>query len=50
MLELLLSDKALLSSFSHNIIKAHKIGIYDGAYKVVKLAMMKNKESVSIII
>ena len=43
MLELMLVDKEILSSFSHNIIKAYRMGIYDGAYKVVKLALKNNK-------
>lgn len=41
MLGLMLDDKEVLSSFSHNIIKAYRLGIYDGAYKVVKLAIKK---------
>lgn len=43
MLELMLTDKAILSSFSQNIIKANRMRIYDGAYKVVNLAMEKRK-------
>lgn len=43
MLELMLVDKEILSSFSHNIIKAYRLGIYDGAYKVVRLALKNNK-------
>lgn len=39
MLELMLEDKEILSSFSHNIMKAHRMGVYDGAYKVVQLAI-----------
>lgn len=43
MLELMLVDKEILSSFNHNIIKAYRLGIYDGAYKVVQLAT-QNKQ------
>lgn len=43
MLELMLIDKEILSSFSHNIMKAHQMGIYDGAYKVVQLATQNTK-------
>ncbi len=43
MLELMLEDKAILSSFSINIIKAYRMGIYDGAYKVVRMAIENNQ-------
>lgn len=43
MLELMLEDKAILSSFSLNIIKAYRMGIYDGAYKVVRMAIENNQ-------
>lgn len=43
MLELMLEDKAILSSFSINIIKAYRMGIYDGAYKVVRMAIEDNQ-------
>ena len=44
MLELFLEDSALLPDMCENIVKNKALGIYDGAYKVVKLAMdLKNK-------
>lgn len=41
MLDLMLVDKEILSSFSLNIMKAYRMGVYDGAYKVVQLAIKK---------
>ena len=41
MLDLMLVDKEILSSFSLNIMKAYRMGVYDGAYKVVQLAINK---------
>ncbi len=38
-LELLVSENDLLALYCENIIKQKKIGTYDGAYNVVKLAM-----------
>ncbi len=38
MLELMLDEDDILTELCHNIIKANKIGIYNGAYKVVELA------------
>lgn len=44
MLELFLTDGNVLKEMCGNIMKNHEIGIYNGAYKVVELAMnMKNK-------
>jgi len=43
MLELMLVDKEILSSFSHNILKAYHMGVYNGAYKVVQLAIQETK-------
>lgn len=39
MLELMLADGEILTMLTQNIIKANKIGIYNGAYKVVELAV-----------
>lgn len=39
MLNLMLEDDELLTGLCNNIVKANKIGTYDGAYKVVKLAL-----------
>lgn len=44
MLELFLTDENLLADMCENIITNKKAGIYDGAYKVVELAM-KLKET-----
>lgn len=41
MLDLMLVDKEILSSFNLNIMKAYRMGVYDGAYKVVQLAINK---------
>ena len=43
MLNLFLSNDTLLKNMCHNIIQNKSIGIYDGAYKVIELAMgLKN--------
>jgi chaperonin GroEL (HSP60 family) len=39
MLAILISDNELLSEMNKNILKAKQNGIYDGAYKVVELAV-----------
>lgn len=39
MLELMLADGEILTMLTQNIIKANRIGIYNGAYKVVELAV-----------
>ena len=39
MLDLFLQDRTLLEDMCHNIVTNKSIGIYDGAYNVVKLAM-----------
>jgi hypothetical protein len=39
MLDLMLEDDEILTELSKNIIKANKVGIYNGAYKVVELAL-----------
>ena len=45
MLELLLQDDTFLSDMCQNIVTNKKAGLYDGAYKVVELAMgLKNKQ------
>ena len=43
MLELFLNEKTLLCDMCNAIVENKKMGIYDGAYKVVELAMKKNK-------
>ena len=44
MLELFLQDDTFLSDMCQNIVTNKKAGLYDGAYKVVELAMgLKNK-------
>ncbi|MTI70069.1 MAG: hypothetical protein FH751_07450 [Firmicutes bacterium] len=42
MLNLMLDSKDILTSFNENIINANKIGIYNGAYKVVELSLNKD--------
>lgn len=42
MIDLILSSDEILKMFAENILKAKKIGIYDGAYKVIDLAV-KNR-------
>ena len=42
MLDLILSSGEILTMFNENILKAKEIGIYDGAYKVIELAV-KNR-------
>ena len=45
MLELFLQDDTFLSDMCQNIVTNKKAGLYDGAYKVVELAMgLKNKK------
>lgn len=44
MLDLMLSSHEILTMFNENILKAKKIGIYDGAYKVIELAEKRNRE------
>lgn len=39
MIDLMLNDDSILTSFNENILKAHAIGVYDGAYKVIELAV-----------
>ncbi len=39
MLELMLSEKEILTMLCENIVAANKIGIYSGAYKAVELAV-----------
>ena len=41
MLELFLKEKTLLNDMCDAIVANKKMGIYDGAYKVVELAMKK---------
>ena len=45
MLEIFLQDDTFLSDMCQNIVTNKKAGLYDGAYKVVELAMgLKNKQ------
>ena len=45
MLEIFLQDDTFLSDMCQNIVTNKKSGLYDGAYKVVELAMgLKNKQ------
>lgn len=39
MLDLMLSSDEILTMLCNNIIKANEIGIYNGAYKAVELAV-----------
>ena len=39
MVELFMDDDKLLKDMCGNIVRNKKMGIYDGAYKVVELAM-----------
>jgi len=39
MVDLMINSDEILTMFCNNIIKANKIGIYNGAYKAVKLAV-----------
>ncbi len=48
-LDLLLNDDDLLTMYCENIMKLKTIGIYDGAYNVVKIAM-RNSKTASISI
>lgn len=41
MFDLLLESKEVLTEMNKNILKLNEIGMYDGAYKVVKLAVNK---------
>jgi hypothetical protein len=41
MLDLMLDEDDILTSMCANILKAHEIGVYNGAYEVVKLATKK---------
>jgi len=42
MLNLMLDDEEILTGLCRNILKANSIGIYNGAYKVVELALKKD--------
>ena len=45
MLDLFMEDKELLISMCENIKKNKALGLYDGAYKVVELAMKQKNEN-----
>jgi len=38
LLDLMLSSDEILTMLCNNIIKANKIGVYNGAYKAIELA------------
>jgi len=42
MLMLMLEDKTILSNLCSNIVKAYHAGVYNGAYRVVELALNKS--------
>lgn len=44
MLQLILEDDSMIPMLCDNILKANQIGVYNGAYKVVELAVGKCKE------
>lgn len=46
MVELFMNDDNLLKDMCENIIKNKQLGIYDGAYKVVELAMKSRNDNV----
>lgn len=46
MLDLMLSSDEILTMICNNIVKANKIGIYNGAYKVVELATKTEKTAI----
>lgn len=46
MVELFMNDDNLLKDMCENIIKNKQLGIYDGAYKVVELAMKSKNDNV----
>lgn len=46
MVELFMNDDNLLKDMCSNIIKNKQLGIYDGAYKVVELAMKSKNDNV----
>ena len=39
MLDLMLDDKVILKQMCDNILKANEVGVYNGAYKVIELAL-----------
>lgn len=43
MIELFMQDQSMLAGMCENIMKNKEMGIYDGAYKVVELAMAKRQ-------
>ena len=46
MIELFLEDGKLLGDMCINIVQNKEAGIYDGAYKVVELAMNKEEQMI----
>ena len=43
MLQLLNEDRGMIQDMCKNIVRNKKMGIYDGAYKVIELAMQQQK-------
>lgn len=43
MMRLLIDEPTLLRSMNEQILKAHAAGVYDGAYRVIDLALQSNK-------
>lgn len=39
MLDLMLDDKVILKQMCDNILKANEVGVYNGVYKVIELAL-----------
>ena len=48
MLDLFLRDPGMLESMCHNIVNNKKLGIYDGAYKVVEAAFALKKGEIEV--
>lgn len=44
MLELLITEDEILKKMTESIIKADSIGVYNGAYKVIELAVKGSME------
>ena len=43
MLQLFSKDRGMIQDMCNNIIRNKKMGIYDGAYKVIELAVQQQK-------
>lgn len=44
MIELFMQDQAFFNDMCDNIVRNKEQGIYDGAYKVIELAMKQKQE------